>query len=103
MTRKFEEGKLYVKYAKGYKVIYRITKRTSKKIYFYSVAVETDEPISKFNSTLCNRSGMPGLFMTLAKCLKKSQYTLVTHILKVMTMRALQFGMMTLVQWTFVL
>ena len=71
MMRKFEEGKLYVKYAKGYKVIYRITKRTYKKIYFYSIAVETKEPISKFDSTLCTMSEMPGLVYDIGQLFKQ--------------------------------
>lgn len=80
MTRKFEEGKLYVKYAKGYKVIYRITKRTTKKIYFYSIAVETDEPISKFDSTLCTRSKMPGVIYDIGQMFKEeSVYISDTH------------------------
>lgn len=58
MLNKFEEGKMYVKYANGYKVIYRITKRTSRKIYFYSIAVETDQPISKFDTSLSCSSGV---------------------------------------------
>lgn len=58
MTRKFEAGQLYVKYVKDYKVIYRITKRTYKKIYFMSIAVETKEPISKFDATLSCTSGL---------------------------------------------
>lgn len=54
----FEEGKLYTKYVTGYKVTYRITKRTYKKIYFMSIAVELDEPISKFDAMLSCTKGV---------------------------------------------
>ena len=56
--KKFESGQLYVKYVSGYKVIYRITKRTAKKIYFMGVEVETDKPISNFDPALACSSGV---------------------------------------------
>ena len=56
--KKFEADQLYIKYVDGYKVTYRITKRTAKKIYFMSIEVELDEPISKFDATLSCTKGI---------------------------------------------
>ena len=49
-TIKFEIGQLYVQYVTGYKVIYRITKRTSKKLYLYGVKIETENPYTVFGA-----------------------------------------------------
>jgi hypothetical protein len=73
--KKFEEGQLYIKHANGYKVTYRISKRTAKKIYFYSVAVETDEPINKFDASVsCNK--VPGLINDIGDLFKEKSVTI---------------------------